>query len=228
MSLILAIETATGPCSIALHSGDRLLASLREDRPMMQARRTVPMIEEVLRMADTTYGDLTHIVATSGPGSFTGARVGLGVARAVGFSTGKPVAGLSTLSVMAHAASEEVHEAGKPILCLLNAGRGEVYAKTITTCTIPKPLIEARVAYASKLAALLPPKGAIIAGFLPAAMEPLCADAARFHRSAVRGPEATALAGRAARLLAQGALPADDPVPFYIRPPDAKIPTGLS
>jgi tRNA threonylcarbamoyladenosine biosynthesis protein TsaB len=219
---ILAIETATGPCSVAIVSDRGVVASVSEMRPMMQARRTVPMMEEAMQEAKIGYGDLSHVVVSAGPGSFTGIRTGLAVARALGMGSGVACAGISTLSVLAYAAAKEARD--RPLACLLNAGRGEVYAQLFDAAEITLPRGEPMVAGAEALRAALP-RNCLIAGYVPAAMAEALKD---FSRSAVTGPDAVSLGLLAAQMAAEGKLPAEPPVPFYIRPPDAKLPGGAS
>jgi tRNA threonylcarbamoyladenosine biosynthesis protein TsaB len=143
---ILAIESAWRGCSVAVAEGETVLAYLREDEPNRQSARLVPMIEEAMRAAGLQFPQLSRIAATHGPGSFTGIRIGLATARALGFAAAVPVFGVSTLAAMAAgilsassvnsgAPSLTLPPAGggdKKVLALLDAGRGESYAQIFT------------------------------------------------------------------------------------------------
>ncbi len=118
---IMSVDAALGPCSVAIARGDEVLVSLREEEGQKSARELVPMIERALKEANLTYARLDAIMATVGPGTFTGLRIGLAAARGIGFATGKPVHGITTLAAAAYMSGE------KKVMVVLNAGKGEVY-----------------------------------------------------------------------------------------------------
>jgi len=100
---VLAIDTALAACAAAVldtaYGG--ILAS--ESLPMIRghAEALIPLVARVMQQSDLTFRDLDRIAVTTGPGSFTGLRVGLAAARGFGVATGLPVVGVSTLSVYA-------------------------------------------------------------------------------------------------------------------------------
>ena len=100
---VLAIDTALAACAAAVldtaYGG--ILAS--ESLPMIRghAEALIPLVARVMQQSDMTFRDLDRIAVTTGPGSFTGLRVGLAAARGFGVATGLPVVGVSTLSVYA-------------------------------------------------------------------------------------------------------------------------------
>jgi len=99
---VLAIDTALAACAAAvLDTEHGIVAS--ETVPMVRghAESLIPLIARVMKLSDMTIGDLGRIAVTTGPGSFTGVRVGLAAARGFGVATGVPVVGVSTLSVYA-------------------------------------------------------------------------------------------------------------------------------
>ena len=99
---ILAIDTALDACSacIATDLSDDLLA----DESMLLARghaeALLPLIERVIARIDGGFESLDRVAVTVGPGSYTGLRVGLSAARAIGLATGIPVVGVTTLSAL--------------------------------------------------------------------------------------------------------------------------------
>src|SRR6187402_2735190 len=97
----LVIETATAACSVALLAGRTRLAGAHELVGRGHAERLVPMIGEVLAAAGLERADL--ILVDCGPGSFTGIRVGLAAARALGYAWNVPVHGYSALALIAAA-----------------------------------------------------------------------------------------------------------------------------
>ena len=100
--LVLAIDTALEACSAAVLDTEKgVLAS--EMRPMTRghAEALMPLIAEVMDEAGTKFSELDRIAVTTGPGSFTGLRVGIAAARGIALSTGKPAFGVTTLAAFA-------------------------------------------------------------------------------------------------------------------------------
>lgn len=121
--MILVIETATTACSVALMDGDQVVAHVHEDVARGHAERLVPMIAEL-----PGGGRADEIVVNCGPGSFTGVRVGLAAAKALGLAWGVPVRGYST-----HALLAATVFAGRgdlsDILVAIEGGHGEVFVQ---------------------------------------------------------------------------------------------------
>ena len=211
---ILSLDTSVGACSAAVWVDGVTLSYCVEPQQSKQAGRLVPMIEEVMLKAGVEYTDLDRIATTVGPGSFTGIRIGLAVARAIGLASDLKLVGVSTLEVLADAAN-----ARGPALVVLNAGKGEVYAQ----------LFESGIAMAEPQAIAiaesvnLMPAGCVLLG--NAAL--LVADAARaVGRTATvldrfHTPDAPWVAALASRRVA---VPYVQVAPLYIRAPDAKLP----
>jgi tRNA threonylcarbamoyladenosine biosynthesis protein TsaB len=126
--LLLAIDTATSAITVALHDGDRLLA----ESTMLDARRhgeyLAPGIADVLAEAGRTPAEVTAVVAGTGPGPFTGLRIGLVTARTFAFARGIPVFGVCSLDALAHQAwVEDAATLGRSCLVATDARRKEVY-----------------------------------------------------------------------------------------------------
>lgn len=105
--IVLGIDTALDACSVALVRDRQPLASLSERMSKGQAERLAPMVREALTQAGTAFSDLDRIAVTTGPGSFTGVRVGLSFARALALAIGKPCIGVSTLEALALQGGEQ-------------------------------------------------------------------------------------------------------------------------
>jgi tRNA threonylcarbamoyladenosine biosynthesis protein TsaB len=99
--LILACDTATETASVALWQDDRLLGESFANRGLTHSETFMPLVEKMLQENKLTAGDISHFAATTGPGSFTGVRIGLSAVKAMAYAVQKPVLGFSTLAVMA-------------------------------------------------------------------------------------------------------------------------------
>jgi tRNA threonylcarbamoyladenosine biosynthesis protein TsaB len=103
--LVLAIDTALSGCSVAIVRGDEILASRIEPMARGQAERLAPLVDQLMADFGVGFADIETIAVTTGPGAFTGLRVGLAFARGLALALDKPCIGVSTLEVLATAAS---------------------------------------------------------------------------------------------------------------------------
>lgn len=115
----LAIETASEACSIALFEGGELLAHDHRVIGRGHAEALVPMIGAL-----PDKGRAARILVSLGPGSFTGVRIGLAAARALGFAWGADVLGYPTLALIAAQAGESA-----PLTVCMNGGHGEWFVQ---------------------------------------------------------------------------------------------------
>lgn len=209
--LILAFDTATPAVTVALHDGATVLAARTEVDARRHGELLAPGIARVLADAGRTRTDLTDIAVGVGPGPFTGLRVGLVTAHALGDALGLPVHGVCTLDVLAAA----VEHPG-PFLVATDARRREVYwARYADSET---RLTEAAVDWPAAVAEAN--AGLPAAGEGPVRYPDLFAAAL-----APALPDAGVLAALAARRLAAGGeLLA--PLPLYLRRPDAVEPAA--
>ncbi|MDG5750782.1 tRNA (adenosine(37)-N6)-threonylcarbamoyltransferase complex dimerization subunit type 1 TsaB [Qipengyuania sp. XHP0211] len=118
---ILAIETATEACSVALFDDAKLVEARHEVLGRGHAERLVPMIAEL-----PGKGRADRILVSLGPGSFTGVRIGLAVARALGIAWGAEVLGYPTLELIAAIAGADHAE---PVSICMNGGHGEWFVQ---------------------------------------------------------------------------------------------------
>jgi len=123
---VLAIDTALAACAAAVLDTDHgILAS--ESLPMVRghAEALIPLIARVMKQSEMTFQNLGRVAVTTGPGSFTGVRVGLAAARGFGVATGVPVVGVSTLSV--YAAPYLAGNGKSPVVVAIDARHEHVF-----------------------------------------------------------------------------------------------------
>lgn len=121
---ILAVDTATEACSAALLVGEKVF-SRWEEAPRDHTRKILPMVQAVLDEAGVTLDELDAIAFGRGPGSFTGVRIGIGVAQGLALGAGVPLIGISTLAAMAQGAHRL--DGAERVLTAIDARMDEVY-----------------------------------------------------------------------------------------------------
>ena len=119
----LALDTSGATSNVAVGTAEKAVAELSVRRKRTHSEQIVPHIEAVLRLAGLDRVDLTGIAVTSGPGSFTGLRIGLATAKAMAFALQIPLVGVNTM----HALMYNYKNAAGPLLSLLDAQKGNVY-----------------------------------------------------------------------------------------------------
>lgn len=210
MMRILAVDTALGGCSAALVDGDRFFRRF-EMMARGHAEALAPMVGAVMTEAGVGYADLDRLAVTTGPGTFTGQRIGLAFMRALKVAVHKPLIGVTSLAAMA---AEALSASGAQTAAVLHdARRGEVYCE-IAGAQISAPEV---LAFEDAVARLKDIPDLVLAGTAAPAAAVLLPGV---RVSPVTAPDAV----WAARLAAD--MPATDapPAPLYLRAPDAKLP----
>src|SRR5712692_1644939 len=124
---VLAIDTALEACSAAVLDSDRGGITASETLAMTRghAEAVMPLIARVMDLADVEFAELDRVAVTTGPGSFTGLRVGISAARGIALAAGKPAVGLSTLA--AFAAPFIAADDTLPVVAVIDARHDHVY-----------------------------------------------------------------------------------------------------
>lgn len=211
--LILALDTSMAACSVCVYdagSGIKL-ASRHEFMDRGQAEALAPMVQDTMALAGVAFKDLARIAVTTGPGTFTGVRIGLAMARGLGVALSIPMTGINSLAAIA--CNDTAGDL--PIVVAVDARANEIYFAAFDQSghEITAPCIIA-LADAQKL---MPNRPVRILG---TAAELLLDNTDKQH---VRGdagdlPVAANFVKLAARIPAS-AVP---PEPLYLRPPDVK------
>ncbi|WP_298304092.1 tRNA (adenosine(37)-N6)-threonylcarbamoyltransferase complex dimerization subunit type 1 TsaB [uncultured Erythrobacter sp.] len=131
----LVIETASEACSIALFDGAQLVAQDHRELGRGHAERLVPMIE-----AFPGKGRADQIMTSLGPGSFTGVRIGIAAARALGVAWGAKVLGYPTLALIAAMARKDAKTDTAPTTICVNGGHGEWFVQSFDSLGTPQGL----------------------------------------------------------------------------------------
>ncbi len=121
---ILAIDTATEACSVALWNDGKLCAHF-EECPREHTQRILPLVKMILTEGDTSLNNLDALAYGRGPGSFTGVRIGIGIAQGLALGADLPMIGVSTLATMAEGAWRNT--GATRVLAAIDARMGEVY-----------------------------------------------------------------------------------------------------
>jgi tRNA threonylcarbamoyladenosine biosynthesis protein TsaB len=218
--LILAIDTALDACAAAVLDTDASKIVAQESQPMKRghAEALMPLIARVMKASGVAFAALDRIAVTTGPGSFTGLRVGLSAARGIALAAGKPVVGLTTLA--AYAAPIVTDNGEHPIISAIDARHDHVYFQAVsgdgTSLIRPRvaPIAEALAAAKFGAPHLVGNAASILADRWPAdAPPPLRID-----------PQAAPDIGWVAWLGAAASPDMAPARPFYLRAPDAKPP----
>ena len=130
--LILAIDTALDACSAGILDTDAGKLIAHESLPMKRghAEALMPLIARVMKASGIAFAALDRIAVTTGPGSFTGLRVGLSAARGIALAAGKPAVGVTTLTAYA---APVVSESGEqPVISAIDARHDHVYFQVVS------------------------------------------------------------------------------------------------
>jgi tRNA threonylcarbamoyladenosine biosynthesis protein TsaB len=223
--MILAVDTALGACSAAIVAEGKTLAHEHLLMARGHAEALAPMVDALMRGAGVPFASLDRIAVTTGPGTFTGQRVGLAFARALGLGLKRPVIGVTTLDAMAQEALEKSPGMAWS-LAAADAKRGEIYlgARSVGNGILISPELIALETIVERIAGLAREHGAMVLAGTAADAVKLLLDRAGLQSSdsLVRQPDAVFVAK-----LATDAPDGPPPKPLYLRAPDAKLPGAV-
>ena len=215
---LLVIDTALGACTAAVFEDGRPLAVRFEPMTKGHQERLGGLVRDVMAEAGGGFESLDRIGVTVGPGSFTGLRVGLAFVQGLGAALDRPVVGISALDALA----ASLDDAAGAVAALIDARRGQVYARLFTSGSALGPDEALSLEDIARRLAEIGPNVALIgngAAVLAEAFPDL-----KFARIDDRvAPSTEALA----RLAAAADPATHPPRPLYLRAPDATPPSRL-
>jgi tRNA threonylcarbamoyladenosine biosynthesis protein TsaB len=218
--LILAIDTALDACAAGVLDTEagKLIAQESQAMKRGHAEALMPLIARVIKESGIAFASLDRIAVTTGPGSFTGLRVGLSAARGIALAANKPVVGLTTLT--AYAAPVVSQNAEQPVISAIDARHDHVYFQVVSgngsSLILPRvaPIEEALGASQFGAPYLVGNAAGILSQRWPAHAPP------PFKIDAQAAPDIAWVAWLGAAV-SPNTAPAR---PFYLRAPDAKLP----
>jgi len=232
--LIVALDTTTRPGSCAVARDGAVVCEASGDSSREQASRLPAEIVAILTRAGAAIGDVGAFAVATGPGSFTGLRIGIASMQGLAFAQGKPLIGVSALDALAHIAGRLLPAGDPPgtdawtlrarVATWVDAWRGEVYAATYREGQLLEPPCVARPI---DLLEAMGPGPTLFVGDGASAYRHLIV-AARGAEARVADPASPPLAGTIARLAAavyaEGQRPEPHAIqPIYVRRPDAVL-----
>lgn len=158
---LLAVDTSTVSCSVALLDGTRLLCEMTYGAGKTHSGHLMSMIDCVLDRCASGPGDIDGIAVTKGPGTFTGLRIGLSTVKGFAAATGLPVVGVSSLVALAY----PLRHTNRSVVSMIDARRGEIYhARFDSGKSAIEPFADsvAKVAPPEEVAAMLPEDALLI------------------------------------------------------------------
>jgi tRNA threonylcarbamoyl adenosine modification protein YeaZ len=205
--VLLAFDTATPYVTVALHDGEDVVAERRSEQRMKHGEQLAPLIDAVLGEAGLVRQDLTALAVGTGPGPFTGLRVGLVTARTLAMVLEVPAYGVCTLDAIALEAAEGLRHSTDFVVAT-DARRKEVYLAAYDErgTRLSGPVVDWPAAVATDL--------------------PVAGEGAVLYPDAFVRPVEPVLpsAGWLARAVVEERAELTDPEPRYLRRPDAAVP----
>lgn len=151
---ILSLETSAKVCSVALHSNGQLITSAEVHIEQSHATRLAPLIDDLVKFAQLEFRQIQAVAVSSGPGSYTGLRIGVSLAKGLCFALKVPLIAINTLELLSYQMSKEVDP--DVLLCpMIDARRMEVYSMIVNADLNPVLPIAPRVIDASSFHDLL-------------------------------------------------------------------------
>lgn len=163
MAIILSIETSTSVCSAALHQEAKLLAALEVHQEYSHASKLAVLIDQVTKIADTPLEKIKAVALSSGPGSYTGLRIGTSLAKGLCYALDVPLIAVPTLQLMSHSISR-IYDEDVFFCPMIDARRMEVYCQIYDRNLVEIEPVQAKVIESSSFEKYLDTKPVIFFG----------------------------------------------------------------
>lgn len=207
---VLALDSALGGCVVAVLDADGKAFSRVLETSRDQAAKLMPMVQNVMGEAVVGFDELGLIVTTTGPGSFTGLRIGLSAARALGLALSVPVQGVGTFDAIVHSCAPQ-----GPSVVVLESKRADFYTQAFDehyrASGPPECLLSSDI-----------PENSMLCGD---GLARLRAETGRSFTAAIERnlPDPVVLARLGARVFDENGRIAAKPEPFYLRGADVSV-----
>jgi tRNA threonylcarbamoyladenosine biosynthesis protein TsaB len=154
MSLILSLETSAKVCSVAIHDQGKLITTKEIHIEQSHASKLAVLMDEVIKESRIELSQLSAVAVSSGPGSYTGLRIGTSTAKGLCFALDIPLISIGSLELLAYQMSKQ--NSSNAYLCpMIDARRMEVYCEVFDSSLAVVQPIEAKVIESSSFVELL-------------------------------------------------------------------------
>jgi tRNA threonylcarbamoyladenosine biosynthesis protein TsaB len=220
---LLLVDTSGSSCSVALSEGERLLGEYILSHGRVRSASLLSAADSLLRETGLDIASLDAIAVTTGPGSFTGLRVGLATVKGIALAAGKNVIPLSSLAVLALNLPHSQH----PVCPMFDARKKEVYAALYETREGLCPVIPESVSSAEDFLARIPGEAVFLGDGARTYRDTICSvmgRRARFAPASFDVPRPSSAIPLALGILNRGeTIPPDLLLPSYIRLSEAEL-----
>lgn len=228
--MLLAIETAGSACSAAVARGRVILAMERRPLRHGHAEVLLPMIDRVMSEAGLAAARLDIVAAATGPGGFTGIRVGLAAAHGIALAADAQLVGITSFAAVAAGLAAGCDQDQAVLLVALDSRREDLYVQVfaaggVAALCAPQAVLPQRLAdYLERAATGLDrQRPLLVAGDAAEAAAAALAGRADIRRAGDSAPDALGVAAAVWRQRDRG-TPFDPARPLYLRPPDVTLP----
>jgi tRNA threonylcarbamoyladenosine biosynthesis protein TsaB len=219
---VLAFDTVTSSCAITIWKNHQILAEKQQFINRGHAEVLVPLIESALDAAKLSYQELDLLAVTTGPGAFTGIRIGLATARSLALVCKLPLIGITNFTALVHAIPKS-ERAGCKVLVVLETKRSDFYI-----CLYDEDLsvlVEPKTIDGAGLGCLVQKGILLLAGdAIERALPFLQGPGLLVVKSAIKTYVDPAVVAELAVAIMGYGVALDKPLPFYLKPPDVNLP----
>ncbi len=131
MALILSLETSASTCSVALHQNGSLVKASEVVEPQQHASQLTILIDRLFKETSLSPSSIDAVSVSSGPGSYTGVRIGTSTAKGICFALKTPLISIPTLDLLCHQAVTKMEKVEGLLCPMIDAKRMEVYYQVV-------------------------------------------------------------------------------------------------